>query len=264
MALILVTGASSGIGAATARRYAARGDTIVLVARRREQLGEVAEAVRGAGGVPIVEAVDAGDGEAVVALAGRVIEAHGAPDVVINCAGAGAWRFIEDTPPGELDGMMAAPFRAAFHVCHAFLPAMMRARRGVVVHVNSPACTMPWPGSTGYTAARWALRGLHEALSQDLPGTGVASTHVILGEVSSAYFDANPDSHEGIPRIAALIPVLTPEYAAKVVVRAADRRRREVIAPFVLRTFVWQRWLVPGLIRWLVRVTGRRRSPARG
>ncbi len=260
MACIVVTGASSGIGAATARRYAARGDTVVLVARRRARLAEVAAEVEAAGGTAVVEALDMGDGSAVVAMAERVVAAHGAPDVVVNCAGAGQWRFAEETPPDELARMMAAPFRAAFHATHAFVAAMIARGSGVLVHVNSPACFAPWPGATGYTAARWALRGLHEALVQDLRGTGVDSCHVVLGEVSSEYFDANPDSRVHMPAIGGLIPVSTPEACARVVVRAADRGRRQVIYPLMLRLFYWQLFFTPGLVRWLIGVTGRKRS----
>lgn len=259
MALIVVTGASSGIGAATARLYGARRDTVVLVARRADRLAEVAADVVRAGGAAVVEAVDMGDGDAVIAMAERVVAAHGAPDVVVNCAGAGRWLYVEDTSPAELDGMMDAPFKAAFHACRAFLPAMLARRAGVFVHVNSPACMMPWPGSAGYAASRWALRGLHESLVQDLHGTGVSSCHLVLGEVSSEYFDANPGTHEHLPGIARVIPVTTPETCARLVERVAARRQRQRIYPLILALFALQLRFTPNLVQGLVRATGRRR-----
>lgn len=259
MALIVVSGASSGIGAATARRLAAPGVTLVLVARRAERLEALAEEVRSSGATAVVEALDAADGAAVIGAAERVVAAHGAPDAVVNCAGAGRWLYVEDTSPAEAQSMIGAPYLAAFHMGHAFLPSMLEARKGALVHVNSPACLAPWPGSAGYTASRWALRGLHEALVQDLAGTGVRSCHVVLGEVTSEYFDANPGSHEHLPAIGRMVPVSSPEQCAAVIQRVIRRRPREVVYPFVLRSFGWlnQHW--PGVVRWMVRITGRRR-----
>lgn len=260
MSTVVISGASSGIGAATAVRMARSGNTIVLIARRADRLEEVAEKVRAAGGEAVVEPLDASDGVAAVAAADRIVAQHGAPDAVIHCAGAGQWKYVEETSPDEVASMIGAPYLAAFHLNHAFLPAMLAARRGVLVHVNSPACVSPWPGSAGYTASRWALRGLHEALFQDLAGTGVRSSHLVFGEVSSEYFEANPGTRERLPGIGRLIPVLSPEACARVLARVVRRRPRQVFHPFVLRTFWWSIQVVPGVVRWLVRVTGKRRS----
>jgi uncharacterized protein len=256
----VVTGASSGIGAATARLLGARGWTVVLVARRAERLAEVARDVEAAGGRAHVAGLDAADGAAVDAMADEVLRVHGVPTAIVSSAGAGVWRWIEDTPHEELDAMLGAPFRAAWNVTRAFLPAMLTARRGVLVHVGSPASLAPWPGATGYTTSRWALRGLHEALRQDLAGSGVRSCHVVLGEVSSEYFEANPDTHEHIPRVARIIPVITPERAAEVVVRTIDRPRSQVLFPRTLVAMQVMNRIAPGLVALLARRTGRRRG----
>jgi uncharacterized protein len=255
----VVTGASSGIGAATARLLGAQGWTVVLVARRADRLAEVARAIDTAGGRALVEPLDAADGAAVDAMAARVVDAAGVPDAVVNSAGAGVWRWMEDTSHGELDAMLGAPFRAAWNVTRAFLPAMLERGHGVVVHVGSPASLAPWPGATGYTTSRWALRGLHEALRQDLAGTGVRTCHVLFGEVTSEYFDANPDTHQHIPRVARIIPVIAPERAAEVVVRTIARPRAQVFHPRTLGLMQVGNRLAPSLVALLARRTGRRR-----
>ena len=106
---------------------------------------------------------------------------------------------------------------------------MLARRSGVMIHVNSPAAEMVWPSCTGYAAARFALRGLHEALSQDLAGTGVRSCQVIFGEVSSEYWENNPGSRAYVPKISKTIPVMTPEACARVLLRVAERPRRQVV-----------------------------------
>jgi short-subunit dehydrogenase len=102
------------------------------------------------------------------------------------------------------------------------------------------------------------LRGLHEALCQDLRGTGVRSSLVYFGEVSSEYFEANPGSHEHIPKLAAPIPLSTPERCADVLLRVVRRPRRVVFYPFALRLMAWFAAIAPTPTRWLAARTGRR------
>jgi uncharacterized protein len=258
--LAVVTGASSGIGAATAVALGALGWRVVLVARRTDRLEEVAERVRTAGGEAHVEALDAGDAAAVAAMADRVRERFGTPGAIVNSAGAGEWRWLEETPPADMERMLDAPFRAAYHVTQAFLGDLLAQRSGVVVHVGSPASILPWPSATAYTVSRWALRGLHEALRQDLVGTGVHTCHVLFGEVSSEYFIANPASYEHIPKVGKLIPVSTPAECAEVIVRTLHQPRPVVFHPLMLRLFHWAYHWAPGPSRWVARVTGRKRS----
>ena len=256
--IAVVTGASSGIGAATALALAREGWRVVLTARRAERLEEVAAAIRAAGGEAMPEAHDAADGTAVAAMAEHVGTAWGAPELVVNSAGAGVWRFLEETPAADILEMIGAPYLAAANTCQAFMAGMLPAGRGHFVHVGSPASLMPWPGATAYTASRWALRGLHEALCMDLVGTGLASSLVYFGEVSSEYFEANPDSHQHIPAIGRWIPVTTPERCAEVLLGVARRPRRVVFHPFALRLMWWSAKLAPAPTRWLIARTGRR------
>ena len=256
--LAVITGASSGIGAACARRLARDGWRLVLVARTQSKLEEVANTVAATGGYAIVEAIDASDGTQVVAMADRVRRHHGSPRLIVNSAGAGRWLFIEETPPEEATEMMGAPFLAAFNICHAFMADMLEARAGTLIHVGSPASRIPWPGATGYTSSRWALRGLHESLCQDLRGTGVASCHVVFGEVSSPYFDHNPGGRDSIPKLGRLIPVLSPERCADIIAATVRRPRRQVVAQTMLRLMYWTVAVAPGPVRWLIARTGRR------
>jgi NADP-dependent 3-hydroxy acid dehydrogenase YdfG len=254
----VVTGASSGIGAATAKLLAQEGWRVVLVARRAERLEELAAAIAEAGGGASAEVLDAADGAAVMAMAERVRSKWGAPSLVVNSAGAGKWRYLEETSVEEIVEMMGAPYLAAANICRAFMDDMLAAKRGLFVHVGSPASLVPWPGATAYSGSRWALRGLHEALCQDLRGTGLRSSLVYFGEVSSEYFEANPGSHEHIPTLAAPIPVSTPERCAEVLLGVVHRPRRVVFYPFALRLMALFAAIAPAPTRWLAARTGRR------
>jgi short-subunit dehydrogenase len=254
----VITGASSGIGAATARLLAGEGWRVVLVARRQERLQSLADEIESVGGEAAVEALDAADGEAVAAMSQWVVAEIGTPELIVNSAGAGVWKFLEETSPEEIRQMLGAPFLAAANTSRAFMSAMLEARRGLLLHVGSPASLMPWPGATAYTSSRWALRGLHEALCMDLAGTGVTSSMVYFGEVSSEYFEANTDSHQYIPSIGRLVPLSTPEACAEVILTVTRRPRRVVFHPFQLRLMWWMARISPGPTRWLITRTGRR------
>ncbi|HSL17003.1 MAG TPA: SDR family NAD(P)-dependent oxidoreductase [Methylomirabilota bacterium] len=256
--IALVTGASSGIGAATARALAADGWRVVVAARRADRLETLAGEIEAAGGEARPEPLDLADGAAVDAMAARVRAHWGAPRLVVNSAGAGIWRFLEETTAEEVDAMIGAPYLAAAHASRAFLGDMVAAGRGLLVHVGSPASVIPWPGAAAYTASRWALRGLHEALVQDLRGTGVASSLVYFGEVSSEYFKANPGSHEHMPSLGRWIPVTTPERCAEVILRVVWRPRRVVFHPFPLSAMALAAAVAPGPVRWLIARSGRK------
>ncbi|NNE71236.1 MAG: SDR family NAD(P)-dependent oxidoreductase [Rhodothermales bacterium] len=256
--LALITGASSGIGEACARRFAAEGYRVALMARSADKVARLADELgEGAVACPC----DAADGDAVLARIAEIREAHGPIDVVVNSAGSGAWKRVEETPPSEALEMMGAPYQAAFNTSHAVLPDMLSRRRGVLIHVGSPASLAPWPASAGYAASRWALRGLNEALNMDLHGTGVRSSHVVFGRVDSAYFSTNAHAEERMPRIGGIVRTIPPSECANVILRVAGKPRREVYYPFMLRLNFWLFSVAPWLTRWLLRTTGHRLDP---
>lgn len=246
---VLVTGASSGIGAATARRAAARGAHAILVARSGDALEAVARDVRAAGGSAEVHVADLADPAAVGAMAEGVRRDGGAPDVLVNNAGAGRWLHAHETAPEEAAGMMAVPYLAAFAVTRAFLPDLLERRSGVVVNVTSAAAYMAWPGAAAYIAARWAVRGFTEALRPELRPHGVRVVLVAFAKVASAYWAHNPGSEERLPERQALIPVLSSEEAARHVVAGIEGGKERVMEPWQLRAVVALARLFPGIVK---------------
>ena len=253
--LALIMGASSGVGAATAKEISRRGWTVVLSARSEDRLASLAQSI---GPNASYKACDATLSSDVAELEAFVRRRHGIPDVVINCAGLGQWKRLQDTTPDELRLMIGSPYLAAANASRMFLSDMLDRRSGTLIHVNSPACYMAWPSAVGYTASRFALRGLHEALSQDLAGSGVRTCHVVFGRIDSEYFDHNPGAAERMPGIAAIIRILAVDECADVLADVAAKPRKLVVHPSMLRFFYWINLVAPWLTRWLLRVTGAR------
>lgn len=256
----LVTGASSGIGAATARALASRGARVLLVARREGELQDVAASI--GGDAATVHPTDLSDASAVGELAERIGESEGTPDIIVNNAGAGEWKFVEETSPEEAVQMMAVPYFAAFFVTRAFLPGMLRRDTGHILNVSSVGSRFVWPGATGYLAARWAVRGFTEALRADLTETGIGVTLFEASVVESPYWEHNPGSRERVPDMGKLVPTLTPEDAAEAIVRGIERERKSVIVPFMMKLTCWLHSLMPGVVQWLMTRTGYKRQQA--
>jgi short-subunit dehydrogenase len=257
---VLITGASSGIGEAVARAAYARGATVLLVARDELKLKALsAELGIRAHAYPC----DVGHPAAITALADAVrADGHGV-DVLVNNAGAGRWVSIEDASQEELLDMARVPYIAALLMTRAFVGDMLARRSGWIVTVNSGISRAVWPGAVGYASARWALRGLDLALKSDLRGTGVGTTEAVLGTVSSNYFANNPGSEDHLPKIAKMVPVISPAQAAEAICRGVERRRGTVIPTAQLKWVAWSSQHMPRMNHFMLWLTGARRSARR-
>ena len=119
--------------------------------------------------------------------------------MIVNNAGIGRWLFIEETPLDEMQADMALPYFAAFGVTKAFIAEMAGRGSGNICNVNGPGGWFPWPSSIAYSSARWALRGFSTALRVDLRDAGVSVTDVVMGKISSSYWETTRAPRTGCP-----------------------------------------------------------------
>ena len=253
---VVVTGASSGIGAAITREMAVRGARVTLVSRRREALETVASEI---GPGARVEPCDLSRLEDVKAFAGRLLANGEPPDVLVNNAGAGRWLAVDETPPGEAAQMMAVPYLAAFELTRVLLPAMIERRSGRVVCMTSLAAWMHIPGAAGYSVARWAMRAFASQLREDVRGTGVGVTLIAPSEVESPYWEHNPGARGRVPRASVLLGrAVAPEVVARATADAVERDRDQLIVP--RRAEVVIKLTPKPVLDLLVRHTGWRRA----
>ena len=240
----IVTGASSGIGRQLALDLAGRGASVVIAARRRELLHEVAEACRARGGSVEALAGDVAERAFVEHMAARAVERFGRIDVVVNNAGISKHKQIYHVTADEVDTVLRVNFLAPAFLTLAALPAMLRRGEGWVVNISSLAGKIPPPRETVYAASKFALTGFTEGLWLDLAGSGIHAAVIHVGPIDTEIWHKTdePTAYRGRK--------LPPSAVSAAVFRAIEQRRHEVWVPGMLRLAWWLRLLAPGLFRW--------------
>jgi short-subunit dehydrogenase len=203
---ILVTGASSGIGAALAPVLAARGATVGIVARRADRLAEVQAECRARGGDASVWTRDLGDLDATAALAADVLAAWGTVDCVVNNAAIPKRVRATDLTMGEVEETMRVNFLSPAQLTLALLPHWLERGDGLIVNVSSMGGRVPIPNESAYNASKFALAGWTEALRIDLDGTGVSVKLILPGPIDTEIWDqpGNEDALFEIDKVPAV------------------------------------------------------------
>jgi len=185
----IVTGASSGIGMATAEALARKGYAVALAARRLERLEEVARRCRDAGGEGRIFITDVADPAQVEALVAGVVEEFGRVDVMVNNAGYGVFARVHETPPEQMRAIFQVNFFGVFHGCRAVAPVMIRQRSGHIFNVSSVIGKRGTPFHGAYCATKFAVCGLTEAMRVEMKPYGVHVTAVCPALTETEFFD---------------------------------------------------------------------------
>jgi short-subunit dehydrogenase len=256
--VVVVTGASSGIGAATAVACGGAGMRVVLAARRAERLAAVAARVTAAGGEARVVPTDVGDEVAVRALIDGTVHAWGRLDILVNNAGVGVLATVEQTAPEEFERLMRVNYLGAVHGVLAALPHMRRQGAGHVVNVASVVGKRASPFRAAYVASKFALVGFSEALRMEVRGTGIHVTCVCPIGTATEFHDVEPN-RLGVPGRGG--PIQSAEHVARGILRALRRPRAEVHPYPPVRLLFLANALAPGLVdRLMMRVSPRARA----
>ena len=214
---VLVTGASSGIGEATAREVARRGATVLLVARRADELGRVRAAIEAEGGRAAAYPCDLTDLDAVDALVRQVLDEHGAVDHLVNNAGRSIRRSIALSHDRfhDIERSLAINFLGPARLTMGLLPAMRAQRFGHVVNIVTWGVQMRAPKFSAYIASKSALDSWSRSIARETYGENVRFTNMRFSLVRTA-MSAPTEAYAGRGA--------TPEKAAARVVRALERR----------------------------------------
>ena len=239
MRVAVVTGGSSGIGAATARVLTARGWHCVLIARGAEKLAEVAAEIGAE-----AEACDISDRAQVDRVAARIAERHPAVGLLVNNAGFTGRRGFLELEPEETEQIVDTVYLGSVWCVQAFLPLLEAARPSDVVNVVSVAGTFAHGASGPYTAAKHAQLAFSRSIRAELAGRGVRVHTVNPGPVETPGF---PQRHLLSRRVGSRL-VLQPERIAETIVRAVEHDLAEVVVPRYLRVAGAIQALAPGTV----------------
>lgn len=261
-AVVVVTGASSGIGAATAVGCGREGMRVALAARRADRLAAVAEQVRAAGGEARVVPTDVADEAAVRALIDGTVAAWGRLDVLVNNAGIGLLATVDQTSAAEFETLMRVNFLGAVHGILAALPHMRRQGGGHIVNVASVVGKRASPYRAAYVASKFALVGLSEALRMELGPRGIHVTCVCPIGTATEFHEVETNRLGVSGRSG---PIQSAERVARGIVRALHRPRPEVHPYALARLLFLANGLAPGLVdRLMLKVSPRARSLGSG
>ncbi|WP_410567246.1 SDR family NAD(P)-dependent oxidoreductase [Amycolatopsis sp. cmx-4-61] len=229
--VVLIVGATSGIGLATAVAFAGRAGKLVLVSRSPEALDAAEAACRRAGADTVdTLAEDVTDPVAADRLVARTVERHGRIDVVVHTAAVMGYGSVEAMPAEVFTAVVDTAVHGTLHVARAVLPVMRRQHAGTFIGVNSLLGSVTVPQMGAYATSKWGQRAVLRTLQQetrDEPGISVCI--VSPGSINTPIYDqaANYTGHATRPPW----PVLAPERVAAAITRLADRPRRHVSVP---------------------------------
>jgi NAD(P)-dependent dehydrogenase (short-subunit alcohol dehydrogenase family) len=226
--VVVITGASSGIGRAAALEFARAGARVACAARTVPALDSLVEEIAAAGGQAIAVPTDVADPAAVHALARTVEERFGRIDTWVNNAAVAIWGRVEDITDEEFDRVMRVNFLGQVYGVHACLEPMRRAGGGVIIGIASVEGVRAVPLHAPYTASKWALRGFYDCLRMELAESGdpIAVTTILPGPIATPFFEHARSKVGAMPKPPP--PTYAPEVVARAIVRAAVKPTREV------------------------------------
>ena len=242
--VVLITGASSGIGKETSIEFAKLGANIVLVARRKEKLKSVEEELKKFQTTTLVCQCDISKKEQVQEMSKTVLEKFDSVDILVNNAGFAIYGSVSDLSIDEIESQMETNYFGMIYCIKNFLPKMLEKKSGHIVNVASVAASFGLPGIASYCASKFAMLGFSEGLKHELKGTGVGITVVSPIMVRTDFFD-----HPSFEKMSQYSPTsLSSKTVAKAILKAANSPRLEIIVPSIVRGAVWMKNTFPYFI----------------
>jgi hypothetical protein len=243
--VVLITGASSGIGKQTAIEFAKLGSSIILVARRKNKLEQVENELKQFNVNTLVCVCDVSKKDQVDELSKIVLQKFDSVDILVNNAGFAIYGSVSDLSIDEIESQMETNYFGMIYCVKNFLPLMLKKKSGHIVNVASVGASFSVPGVSSYCATKFAMLGFSEGLKHELYGTGVGLTVVSPIMVRTPLFE-HP-SFTNFSKFSTGVS-LSSETVAKTIIKASNSSRLEIVVPSVARAAIWFKQTFPFLI----------------
>ena len=243
--VVVITGASSGIGEATAEKFAKKGANLVLVARRKEKLEQVEKNLSQYSVKILICVCDVSDKEQVKQMSEQVIDTFSKIDILVNNAGFVIYGKIEELSIEDIESQMETNYFGTIYCTKSFLPHFLKQNSGHIVNVASVGGSFGVPGIASYCATKFAMLGFSEGLHHELYNTNVGVTVVSPIMVRTSLFD-HP-SFKNFTKHATGMS-LSSETVANAIIKASNSSRLEIVVPSFVRIGIWFKQTFPFLI----------------
>jgi short-subunit dehydrogenase len=250
--VVIVTGASAGIGAATALAYGRAGDTVVLAARRQEKLAEVADRVDQAGGRAEVMPTDVAVRQQVEQLIARTVERFGRLDVMVNNAGFGTFGQVHELTDQQMRRIFEVNYFGLFWGARAAARVMLDQRAGHIFNVSSVIGKRGTPYHGAYCATKFAIVGLSDAMRVELAPRGVLVTTVCPTLTETEFFEHSRAGQAAGSSFTTFKAKMSPQRVARRIVKTTGRSRPELVFSAGGQLLVWLAAICPRLVDWMM------------
>jgi len=253
--VVLITGASYGIGADAARLFAREGCLVVLAARSVDRLTVLAEQIRLEGGQALAVPLDVREQSQIDSAVKTVLEHFGHIDILFNNAGLGRLDWFERLDPAaDIDNQIDVNLRGLVQLTWAVLPLMLARREGTIINMSSVAGLIAPPTYGIYAATKYGVRGFTDALRREVAPFGVRVTGIYPGPTKTVFSE-----HSGETAFKRDLKTpdwlyMSSEYVARRIVGLARHPRRKLVIPWYYQVAIGLDGLLPGLVDWLLKV----------
>ena len=244
--VVLITGASSGIGLASARMFADEGANVVLAARNQDRLSEIAKEFNSKGYHFLAKKCDVRKPLDVERIVKASNDRFGTIDILVNSAGTALYGLVEETPDEALQDNLEVNLFGTLRCIRAVVPSMRKQKWGRIINVGSVVGKRGWAFHGGYAASKFALTGLTQSLQAELANSGITATLILPASTRTNFFSSATITSNGYePKM--LGPVQNAEMVARYILKSAKKPKGNVY------TIWWMKWsfILAEMFPWL-------------
>ena len=253
--IVVVTGASSGIGRSTVLDFAEKQvKAIILVSRNKERMSQVSSEISDKC-ESMIFPCDVSNNSEVSKMANEVLSVYDHVDILVNNAGIGILGKVADQSIEEIEQVTKTNYLGMIYCTKVFLDSMLREKTGHIINVASLAASFGIPSLAAYCGSKFAILGFSESLQHELHGTGIRVTVVSPIGVKTNFFQHSSFGNKFKNRERFF---LDPHYVSKAIIRASTSNRLEIVVPFYMRGGIWLKNTIPFIVNPIVGFSFRR------